>query len=182
MIEVKEKLFGWNIKWNLNRFYDPTGVIAEKLQHGLSMTEAMREYKDSFLGSDQWEKNLALNEGLGEIIDLICGLGSPTKWDNSHAYIGVGDSDTAVSATQTGLQAATNKTFKPMDTGYPQRTGQTAEWRATFGSNDANYAWKEYTVVNASTDDGKNLNRKVQDKGTKELGETWTLDIQLTLN
>jgi hypothetical protein len=69
-----------------------------------------------------------------------------------------------------------------MDTNYPARTGQTAEWRATFGSGDANYAWEEYTVVNASSDSGKNLNRKTASKGTKSSGETWTLSLQITFS
>jgi hypothetical protein len=119
---------------------------------------------------------------LQELIDIICGLGTPTKWDNAHAYLGVGDSSTEAVASQTDLQASTNKTFKAMDTSYPTRTGQTAEWRATFGSDDANYAWEEYTVVNASSDAGKNLNRKTVSKGTKASGETWTLSLQITFS
>jgi hypothetical protein len=94
----------------------------------------------------------------------------------------VGDSNAAESATQTGLQAATNKTYKAMDATYPQRSNQTAEWRATFGSAEANYAWEEYTVVNAASDTGKNLNRKISSKGTKASGETWTLSLQITFS
>ena len=123
-----------------------------------------------------------MNEGLQELIDVICGLGTPTKWDNANARLGVGDSNAAESATQTGLQAATNKTYKAMDATYPQRSNQTAEWRATFGSSEANYAWEEYTVVNASSDTGKNLNRKISSKGTKASGETWTLSLQITFS
>jgi hypothetical protein len=80
------------------------------------------------------------------------------------------------------LQAASNKTFKAMDATYPQRSGQTAEWRATFGSSEANYAWEEYTVVNASDDSGVNLNRKIASKGTKSSGETWVLSLQITFS
>jgi hypothetical protein len=69
-----------------------------------------------------------------------------------------------------------------MDATYPQRSNQTAEWRATFGSSDANYAWEEYTVVNAASDTGKNLNRKCSSKGTKASGETWTLSLQITFS
>jgi hypothetical protein len=93
----------------------------------------------------------------------------------------VGDSSAAESATQTGLQG-TNKTFKAMDTGYPQRTDQTGEWRATFGAADANHGWQEFTVVNAADDAGKNLNRKVADKGSKASGETWTASLKITFS
>ncbi len=173
---------GWTAKWRIDKFQDPTGEIAKQLQNGLSAQAAINHFDEAFLGSEEISANLALNEGLGELIDLICGLGSPTKWDNTNARLGVGDSSTAAEATQTGLQATANKTFKAMDTTWPQRSNQTVEWRATFGSAEANYSWQEYTVVNAADDTGKNLNRKVADKGTKVSGETWTLSLQLTFS
>jgi hypothetical protein len=173
---------GWKVHWCIDKFKDSNGGIAKALQAGISMTEALRLFKDAFLGTEKWDANVALNEGLQELIDVICGLGTPTKWDNSNARLGVGDSNASESASQTGLLASTNKTFKAMDTGYPQRSNQTAEWRATYGSGDANYAWEEYTVVNAADDTGKNLNRKTASKGTKSSGETWTLSLQITFS
>lgn len=113
--------------------------------------------------------------------DIICGLGTPTKWDNTNARLGVGDDATAPSATQTGL-LGTNKAFKGMDSGYPSRSAQTAEWRATFGSTEGNFAWEEYTVVNAADDTGDNLNRTTSSKGTKASGETWTLSLKITFS
>jgi hypothetical protein len=172
----------WKAKWRIDKFKDPTNEIAKALQTGTSTDEAISLYSKAFICTEEFEANIALNEGLQELIDIICGLGTPTKWDNSNARLGVGDSNTAESATQTGLQAATNKTFKAMDPGYPQRSNQTAEWRATFGSADANYAWEEYTVVNAADDTGDNLNRKTASKGTKSSGETWTLSLQITFS
>jgi hypothetical protein len=172
----------WKAKWQIDKFHDPENKIAEAMQAGLHVNEAMCLFGDAYVGRAKIESNLALNEGLQELIDIICGLGSPTKWDNTSARLGVGDSNTTEASAQTGLQAATNKTFKAMDTGYPQRTNQTAEWRATFGSSDANYAWEEYTVVNAADDSGRNLNRKTASKGTKVSGETWTLSLQITFS
>jgi uncharacterized cupin superfamily protein len=172
----------WKAKWRIDKFKDPTNEIAKALQTGTPTDQAISLYGKAFICTEEFEANIALNEGLQELIDIICGLGTPTKWDNSNARLGVGDSNTAESATQTGLQAATNKTFKAMDTGYPQRSNQTAEWRATFGSGDANYAWEEYTIVNAADDSGKNLNRKTASKGTKSSGETWTLSISITFS
>lgn len=128
------------------------------------------------------EGNMLLNEGIGELLDLLCGLGTPAAYSNANAYLGVGDSTTAEAATQTALQAASNKTYKAMSASYPQRSAQTVTWRAVFGSADANYAWQEFTVVNASTDTGKNLNRKVSNQGTKASGQTWTLDLAITLS
>ncbi len=180
-METNDKV-AWKSKWQINKINDSTGQIATALQFGLAVEEAKNLYSDAFICTENFDSNIALNEGLQELIDIICGLSTPTKWDNANTYLGVGDIATAEAATQTGLQAATNKTFKPMDTSYPARTNQTVEWRATFGGSEANFAWEEYTVVNASTDSGKNLNRKTASKGTKISGETWTLSLQITFS
>jgi hypothetical protein len=68
-----------------------------------------------------------------------------------------------------------------MDPTYPQVSAQTAYWQATFGTSDANYDWEEFTVVNAATDAGKNLNRKCDSQGAKTDTETWTLQLQVTV-
>lgn len=126
--------------------------------------------------------NLLLNEGIGELLDVACGLGSPTAFNNANAYLGVGDSSTAEGATQTGLQASTNKAYKAMASGYPQRSNQTVTFRAVFGSGDANHAWNEMSVANGNSDTAKNLNRKVSAQGTKASGQVWTLDLSITLS
>lgn len=179
-MEVKETI-GFKTEWRIDKFKDSSNLIAEALCKGISFEEAVALAGENFLGSEIFEGNLSLNEGLAELIDTICGLGTPTKWDASNARLGVGDGTAAESATQTGLQGA-NKTFKAMDSGYPSRSSQTAEWRATFGSSDANYAWEEYTVVNAADDSGKNLNRKIASKGTKVSGESWVLSLKITFS
>lgn len=122
--------------------------------------------------------NLALNEGIQELLDILCGIGG-TAFSNANAYIGVGNSNTAASAAQTGLQGA-SKTYKAMSASYPQRSSQTMTWRAQFGSSDANYAWEEFTVANGNSDSAKNLNRKVSSQGTKTAGQVWTLDVTIT--
>jgi hypothetical protein len=179
-MEKTKDTVSWKTNWRIDKFKDQTGKIAKALTHGMPLEQAQTQFNTAFMGTTQFASNIALNEGLQELIDIICGLGAPTKWDNANARIGVGDSDTTEAAAQTGLQAETNKTFKQMDVGYPQRSGQTAEWRVTFGSADANHAWEEFTVVNAADDSGKNLNRKTASKGTKSLGETWVLSLQMT--
>src|SRR3990170_3596910 len=171
---------GWKAKWRIHKFSDVDDKIASALHGGLATTEALWLYKEAFLSAEEWDANIALNEGLQELIDIICGIGTPAAWSNTNARLGVGDSNVAEAATQTGLQAATNKTFKAMEAPYPQRSGQSAEWRATFGSGDANFAWEEYTVVNSADDSGKNLNRKTSSKGTKASGESWVLSLQIT--
>ncbi|MHB8104664.1 MAG: hypothetical protein ACYDG5_03900 [Dehalococcoidales bacterium] len=124
------------------------------------------------------EGNCLLNSGIDEIWDLICG-DSANHFNNAGAQIGVGDSNTAASATQTDLQAATNKTYKGMDSGYPMSTTQKATFKASFGASDANYAWNEWVVKQSTS--SKCLNRKVESLGTKT-GGTWTLQVDITLS
>lgn len=127
------------------------------------------------------EGNCLLNSGIDEMWDLITGVvsGATYIYDNAAAQIGVGDSDTAADATQTDLQAATNKTYKGMESGYPTSTSQKATFKSSFGSSDANYAWKEWVVKQQTS--AKCLNRKVEDLGTKTSG-TWTLEVSITLS
>lgn len=123
--------------------------------------------------------NLLLNEGIQEMWDLIIAAGGTTAYNNANAEIGVGDSNTAAAATQTDLQAATNKLFKGMVATYPQRTNQTVDFRSDFTSGEANYAWEEWSIRNGVTRN-KNMNRKVTSLGTKVTG-TWTLTVSVTL-
>jgi len=123
------------------------------------------------------EGNCLLNSGIDEMWDLICG-DSANHFNNAGAQIGVGDSSTAANASQTDLQAATNKTYKGMDTGYPTSSSQKATFKASFGASEANYAWNEWVVKQSTS--GKCLNRKVESLGTKT-GGTWTLQVDITL-
>ena len=131
------------------------------------------------LGIEFVPGNLFLNEGIQELWDLAIAAGGTTAYNNANAEIGVGDSTTAEAATQTDLQAATNKLFKAMVATYPQRTNQTVDFRSDFTSAEANYAWQEWSVRNGNTRN-KNLNRKVQSLGTKATG-TWTITASLTI-
>lgn len=124
------------------------------------------------------EENCLLNSGIDEIWDLVCG-DSANHFNNAGAQIGVGDSNTAANASQTDLQAATNKTYKGMDSGYPTSTTQKATFKASFGASDANYTWNEWVVKQSTS--GKCLNRKVESLGTKS-GGTWTLEVNITLS
>lgn len=130
----------------------------------------------------KFKGNLLLNEGINELWTLVAGTGG-TAYNNAGAYLGVGDSATAANATQTSLQAATNKFWKAMDGSYPTYgTSQKVTFRATFATGDANFAWNEFTVVNAADDTGENLNRKVSSQGTKQSDQIWELTLDITLS
>jgi len=146
--------------------------------HSKSLAEAMAIGEKPYEVID-FEGNLLLNEGIQAFEDLLAGLATPTKWDNTNARLGVGDSSVAESASQTGLQGA-NQVFKGMLTSYPSRSGQKVSWKSEFTETEGNFAWNEFTADNGATEN-KNLNRKVQASGTKS-GGTWTLTLGITIS
>lgn len=161
---LKESLT-WKAKWTIEKYQNDD---AFKSQNPFEVKEV--------------DYNLALNEGINLLWSLVCG-GAGTAFDNSNAYLGVGDSSAAEAATQTGLQAVTNKLYKGMEAGYPTYgTAQKATWRAVFDGTEANWAWAEFTVANGDSDASVNLNRKVSAQGTKVSGQIWTLQVEITLS
>ena len=128
----------------------------------------------------EFEGNIGLNEGIAELWDLACGLGSPTAYNSANARVGVGDSSVAEAATQTALQG-TSTAFKAMDATFPSRSTQTVSFRGTFQGTEANFAWNEFTVDNGATPN-KNLIRKVSAQGSKTSGQVWELKIDITMS
>ena len=157
-------------------FDDPDGSIAKQLQNGASI----ERFIDKLRAVRTVEGNVFLNEGITFIWQAVTGATGLTYFDGSNSYIGVGDGTTPEDPSQTGLQG-TNKYYKLVDSGYPQVSGNAVKFRATFGSNEANFSWKEWTVANGNSDAAVNLNRKVQDMGTKASGTTWTIEVQLQI-
>ena len=107
--------------------------------------------------------------------------GSLTAYSNANSYIGVGDSSTAFAAAQTDLQASTNKLRKGMDATYPTVATNVLTFRSTFGTAEANWAWNEWGIFNASSA-GTMLSRKVESLGTKTSAQSWQITLTLTLN
>lgn len=118
------------------------------------------------------------NAGRDLIASLVVGAGG-TAFNNANAYIGVGDSSTAFAATQTDLQAASNKLRKAMDATYPTIAANVQTFRATFATGDANWAWAEWGIFNASTA-GTMLLRKVEALGTKTSAQSWQFTTTIT--
>lgn len=124
--------------------------------------------------------NLLLNNGITVLCQLLGGI-TANAYSNANARIGVGDSSTAAAATQTGLQAATNKTYVAMDTGFPSVSAQTITFQATFSGSVANYSWVEFCVDNGAS--GTTLNRKVDtNQGTKMVNQVWVIQLQFTFS
>lgn len=162
------------------KFLDPNDKIANLVRGGMTVEDAVKKFSEKFIGKEEHTGNLALNAGITLLLQLLGATASPTAFSSAASSMGIGDSATAAVATQTNLLAASNKQYNVMDSTYPTVVNQTITWQATFASADANFAWQEYVINNATNGAGTSLNRIVTSKGTKAVGETWILQIQIT--
>lgn len=183
----------WRAKWVLRKFeaayirlagLDPeTAQEDEILAAGVEPSEIIER-----------EGNLLMYGGASCLWQCLIGNGTATAgqsltyFNNAQAAIGVGDSSTAAAATQTDVQASTNKLRKAMDATYPTHTDATTSgaasivFKSTFGTSDANFAWQEWIVANSATAaTGRALNRKVESLGTKTSAASWAFTVTLTL-
>lgn len=103
-----------------------------------------------------------------------------TSFANANARIGVGDSSAAFAASQTDLQASTNKLRKAMEAAYPTRVGSALTFRSIFGTSEGNFAWGEWGVFNAASG-GTMLNRLVASLGTKTSAQSWQFTVTVTV-
>ncbi|MAT70401.1 MAG: hypothetical protein CMJ58_12850 [Planctomycetaceae bacterium] len=124
------------------------------------------------MGMTNAYRNFIAQQSIGEAV---------TAFNNANAHLGVGDSVTAFAATQTDLQAATNKLRKAMEATYPQRSTNVLTFRSLFGTLEANFAWEEWGVFNASSG-GTMMSRKVESLGTKTSAQSWQLTTTITIN
>lgn len=125
--------------------------------------------------------NCLLNEGITELINLICAIGSPVAWDNTNARLGVGNDATAPAPAQTGLIGA-SKLYKAMNATYPQVSAQDAIWQSDFIDGEAEFDWLEESISNTADDAGDNLCRQNTNLGTKPGGQTWRLTATITFS
>jgi len=164
------------------------------IEHGIT-SDVLRKLVGEPEECVEIQGNLLVNEGIGRLLDLLCGAGG-TAYNNANAFIGVGDTATAAAATDTELlatQNAANRFYKIMVATYPVSPGsngaQSRDWRADFTTTEANFAWQEWTIAaGATTASGSgflvgttNLNRKIQSLGTKTTG-TWTMTGTVTIS
>lgn len=172
MTPVKEK--NWQVHIELRKFagdWTPDQIERGEADHAL-------------IDTIEAEDNLLLIGGASAIWQRLIGT-AVTAFDNSNAFIGVGDSTTAAADTQTDLQATTNKLRKAMDATYPLHTdstgtvgSKTITYRSTFATGDANFAWEEWGIFNAAAA-GRMLNRKVVSLGTKTSAATWQFTVTI---
>lgn len=169
-------------KTRVFKFVDPKREVYRASVSGRAIEELEEEFSEYFVKKKRILGNIFLNEGINFIWSIVCGASGLTPFNNANAHIGVGDGTASASPSQTGLQGV-NKCYRPMDTGYPiYGSEQKAIFRATFGADDANFTWNEWTVANGNSDTAINLNRKVESLGTKVQGSTWVLEVQLIMS
>ncbi|MEE9569319.1 MAG: hypothetical protein V3W37_08035 [Candidatus Binatia bacterium] len=149
------------------------------LQDGGSLDEAIERFGGDLLETSIEEHNVFLNEGINDIFNKIVGTVG-TAFNNANAECGVGNSTTSESATQTGLIGG-SQLYKAQDGSYPlgAGSGQNVDFRSTFGSSEANFAWEEFCTRNGVAP-GIDLHRTVSAQGTKISGQTWVLTITLS--
>ncbi len=170
----------WKIEWTLDKFHN-CDTYEDTI--GLEPDETISH-----------SGNLLMYGGVSVLWEALIGNGTGTAgqtltfFNNANAAIGVGDSSTAAAATQTDLQASSNKLRVAMNGGFPTHTdgvtspSATITFQASFGSVQANYAWNEVSIFNsASAGIGRMLNRLVQSFGTKS-GGTWSMTVTVTIS
>jgi hypothetical protein len=121
------------------------------------------------------------NAGRDAMASRLINDATTVEFDNANAKIGVGDSNAAFDVVQTDLQAAVNKLRKGMDATFPTIAGNALTFKSTFIGGEANWAWQEWAVFNAQAGSTM-LNRVVEYNGTKLAGQTWILQVTLTVN
>lgn len=145
--------------------------------------------------------NLLLNAGINALWNIGLGnasaanssgsaAGANATFNNAQSRIGIGDSSTAAAATQTDLQAATNKYWQVMDATFPTEATQAITFKITVAGGNANFAWNEWGVDNCGGSNatsttrsgGSMLNRAVSAQGTKASGQTWVPTATITLS
>ena len=153
----------WKAQWTVDKWFS-----LENQERGLPADETI-----------EVDGNILLNADITALLTLQIG-GGGTAFNNANSYLGVGDSSAAEAASQTDLQAATNKLRKVMDSTFPSVAGSVVTFQSTFGSTDANFSWNECGAFNGASGVIM-LNRKVITLGTKSSEATWTLKLTITI-
>lgn len=154
----------WRVEWRVDKWFDTARKIA-----GFAPDETAVE-----------TQNIILDTGANEMLKLITGTGG-TAFSAANSYLYVGTDSTAENAAQTGIIATgNNRAYATLDSGYPTVTGRQMVYRASFGDDQANFAWNEASIANGIGTNAVSMNRKVSSLGTKTTG-TWTLQISISL-
>lgn len=176
----------WNAKVKVDRFRPGVDIDEYRRLYGKEEGERRFHAEAEVEESIEVDGNILVTAGIGLMLDLLIGAGG-TVYSNANAYLGVGDDNTAASAGQTNLQAATNAYRQAMDSTYPSRSTNVLTFKATFGTSVGNFHWQEWAIFNGAgtgtpPTGATMLNRKVADLGTKTSAASWALTVTVTIN
>jgi len=96
---------------------------------------------------------------------------------SGYNYIGVGDSNTAESTSDTGLLGV-NTHYEQAEVGYPNIVGNQITNKIIVAPLDAQFAWNEFVICDGTP--GNVANRVVIPVGTKGNVE-WEFELTLTI-
>ena len=180
--------------WSIYRFRDEDGKVAAFTQAGSNATLAQKLFADRLVSSTVAEGNLLLNGGITIMWSNIGTTG--TQFNAANSRLGVGTDGTGANATQTQLNPSVPGSvyYQVADATYPQISGQTIIYQATFPSTAANFLWQEFGVDNDAVDGNGSsiahyspgviglMNRLVVSQGTKVASQTWILQLSIALS
>ncbi|MEU8040886.1 hypothetical protein [Streptosporangium sp. NPDC049078] len=131
--------------------------------------------------------NLVTNAGWTRLMSLLTNQGGTQAMTATHTRIGVGDSNTTETYTDTALNAVTNKLYK-LVTGAGTLGTRSLSFATTFGPSEANWAWNEFGMDIGATADSTTVaacfwNHKAGiAQGTKANGQTWAASAAVTFS
>ncbi len=123
------------------RKYDNQDIDLYRARYGKAEGER-RFFESAVLTGETHSKfNLLMYGGASCLFECLKGNGTGTSaqtltyFNNGNAYLGVGDSTTTEAATQTNLQASSNKVRIAMDSTYPVHTDSATGTEITAATN-----------------------------------------------
>ncbi len=153
----KEKI-QWSPKWKITKY-----------NKGESTPYEVKEF----------DGNLLTNAGMNHIWGLACGDVLDDLATAPVLIVGTGSGAATVDDVEGTFTAGVKE---GMEGGYPTfGTSQKATWKASYDGDTANQAWAEFGLLTKTTD-GILINRKVSDQGTKTSGQTWELELEISLS
>ena len=184
-------IFNWGCVWTCNKWSEEACDFVRN-RMGMHKVEGVNglllaKYATPDVGIDVIEGNILVNAGIARLEDQLIGA-TTSPYNNSNARIGVGNSSTAVTASDTDLNAASgssNRQFVTMDATFPSRSSQTFTFSATHTSGLSNFHWLEWGIdigtTNGTTVVTPLLNHKQEDLGTKTTG-SWQIQGAITIS
>jgi hypothetical protein len=196
---MPDEIFSWNAVAEVHKYFEST--VQEMIAHvgreplGHEIEDLVRRGLFAPDEIHREEGNLLTTAGLNRITSLFEGAGG-TVFNHADAFIGVGSSSTLAAIGDTGMGgdgSTTTAYYQPADTGYPTQSGGVINCNATFQTGNANFAWNEWGMGDASgtlTAGGAIasvgtspilINHKIASLGTKASGAIWTLQATATI-